>query len=116
MIFLVRWAPAQPIDSDTPGGTVSSILQLSDARRAPATADFTGYCQDLFVALTRSDQRRWGEVYLRGLLDVPGRKTPTRISEHVLGHRAVQQLQQFVHQSPWDSGPVRRRIAERAGE
>ncbi|MFD9635317.1 IS701 family transposase [Streptomyces violascens] len=95
---------------------MSSILQLSDARRAPATADFTGYCQDLFVALTRSDQRRWGEVYLRGLLDVPGRKTPTRISEHVLGHRAVQQLQQFVHQSPWDSGPVRRRIAERAGE
>ncbi|WP_328307775.1 IS701 family transposase [Streptomyces sp. NBC_00442] len=101
---------------------MSSILQLFDASTRPApphlpappaTADFTAYCQDLFGAMTRSDQRRWGTVYVRGLLDVPGRKTPTRISEHVLGHRAVQQLQQFLHQSPWDSGPVRRRIAER---
>ncbi|MCX5386669.1 transposase [Streptomyces sp. NBC_00083] len=96
---------------------MSSILQLAEearGRQAPlAAGDFASYCQDLFGTLTRSDQRRWGEVYLRGLLDAPGRKTPTRISEHVLGRRAVQQLQQFLHQSPWDSAPVRRRIAER---
>ncbi|MEU3252076.1 transposase [Streptomyces sp. NPDC006997] len=73
--------------------------------------DFSAYCQDLFGTLARSDQRRWGEVYVRGLLDVPGRKTPARISEQVLGRRAVQQIQQFVNQSPWPSGPVRRRLA-----
>nr|WP_202539279.1 IS701 family transposase [Streptomyces sp. SID8379] len=70
----------------------------------------------MFRELARSDQRRWGEVYLRGLLSVPGRKTPTRISEHVLGRPAVQQLQQFVHQSPWDCGPVRRRTALRLAD
>nr|BFD81243.1 hypothetical protein StreXyl84_06440 [Streptomyces sp. Xyl84] len=74
---------------------------------------FQAYCGDLFRELARSDQRRWGEVYLRGLLSVPGRKTPTRISEHVLGRPAVQQLQQFVHQSPWECGPVRRQTALR---
>ncbi|MCX3058688.1 transposase [Streptomyces sp. GXMU-J5] len=78
---------------------------------ATAPLSFPAYCQDLFRELTRCDQRRWGEVYVRGLLDVPGRKTPTRISEHVLGRPAVQQLQQFVHQSPWECGPVRRQTA-----
>ncbi|MFJ4789538.1 IS701 family transposase [Streptomyces sp. NPDC088794] len=75
--------------------------------------DFTAYCQDLFGALSRSDQRRWGEVYVRGLLDVPGRKTPARITEEVLGRRAVQQIQQFVNQSPWPCRPVRERLAHR---
>lgn len=74
-------------------------------------ADLSAYCQDLFGTLPRSDQRRWGEVYVRGLLDVPGRKTPARISEQVLGRRAVQQIQQFVNQSPWPCGPVRERLA-----
>ncbi|MEU0599392.1 IS701 family transposase [Streptomyces sp. NPDC006393] len=76
-----------------------------------AAADFPAYCGDLFGELARADQRRWGEVYVRGLLDVPGRKTPARISEQVLGRRAVQQIQQFVNQSPWACGPVRGRLA-----
>ncbi|WP_405887399.1 IS701 family transposase [Streptomyces sp. NBC_01136] len=80
------------------------------AASAP-TVDLPAYCGDLFGAFTRADQRRWGEVYVRGLLDVPGRKTPARISEQVLGHRAVQQIQQFVNQSPWASGPVRGQLA-----
>ncbi|MFF9239791.1 IS701 family transposase [Streptomyces sp. NPDC014801] len=75
--------------------------------------DFSAYCQDLFGTLARSDQRRWGEVYVRGLLGVSGRKTPARISEHVLGRPAVQQIQQFVNQSPWSCGPVRQRLAGR---
>ncbi|UWE09222.1 IS701 family transposase [Actinacidiphila bryophytorum] len=70
------------------------------------------YCARLFSQFTRSDQRRWGEVYIRGLLDADGRKTPARISEHVLGHKAPQQLQQFVSQSPWDYSFVRRHLAE----
>ncbi|GAA2318695.1 hypothetical protein GCM10010431_44630 [Streptomyces kunmingensis] len=86
---------------------MSSLTTLS------SELSFSAYCQDLFRELARSDQRRWGEVYLRGLIGVPGRKTPTRISEYVLGRRAVQQLQQFIHQSPWDCGPVRRRTAVR---
>lgn len=95
-----------PLDPHRLGSTVSSATP-------PSALSFQSYCGDLFRELARSDQRRWGEVYLRGLLSVPGRKTPTRISAHVLGRPAVQQLQQFVHQSPWECGPVRRQTALR---
>ncbi|MGW7547999.1 IS701 family transposase [Streptomyces sp. NPDC054770] len=77
----------------------------------PGAHDLPAYCGELFGQFTRADQRRWGEVYLRGLLAVPGRKTPARITEQVLGRRAVQQIQQFVNQSPWASAPVRGRLA-----
>ncbi|CAM5646005.1 IS701 family transposase [Streptomyces pharetrae] len=93
-------------------GADESVPGPPPAAGTPAApVDFSAYCQDLFGTLARSDQRRWGEVYVRGLLDVPGRKTPARISEQVLGRRAVQQIQQFVNQSPWPCGPVRRRLA-----
>jgi hypothetical protein len=69
------------------------------------------YCRDLFSELPRSDQRAWAEVYVRGLLTVPGRKTPARISEHIVGKPAVAQLQQFVNQSPWDHLQVLGRFA-----
>lgn len=48
---------------------------------------------------------------MRGLVEVPGRKSVRRISESLLGRRADQSLQQFVNQSSWDWHPVRERIA-----
>jgi DDE superfamily endonuclease len=71
------------------------------------------FCHDLFSSFARSDQRRWGEVYVRGLVSLPGRKTIRRISDHVVGGRADQSLQQFVNQSPWRWEPVRERLAHR---
>lgn len=65
------------------------------------------YCGLIFSSLVRSDQRKWAEVYVRGLLTTPGRKTLAAISELVLGRRAIQPLQQFVNQSTWDHGAVR---------
>ncbi|MER6419015.1 transposase [Streptomyces sp. NPDC001137] len=95
-----------------PPGTLAAEPDFAPPYEVPVEpVDFSAYCQDLFGTLSRSDQRRWGEVYVRGLLGVPGRKTPARISEQVLGRRAVQQIQQFVNQSPWPCGPVRRRLA-----
>ncbi|MFI6595772.1 IS701 family transposase [Nonomuraea sp. NPDC050536] len=72
----------------------------------------TPYCEDLFGSFLRSDQRRWGEVYVQGLVSVPGRKSIRRISDHVVGRPVDQCLQQFVNQSPWDWGPVRQRLAQ----
>ncbi|WP_309110609.1 transposase [Saccharothrix sp.] len=74
------------------------------------------FCEELFTTLGRSDQRRWAEAYVRGLLVVPGRKSIRRISELVVGRDADQSLQQFVNQSPWAWEPVRRRLAERIGQ
>ncbi|WP_220183324.1 IS701 family transposase [Sphaerisporangium album] len=69
------------------------------------------FCEDLFSSFARADQRRWGDVYLQGLLTVPGRKSIRRISDQVVGRPVDQCLQQFVNQSPWDWQPVRRRLA-----
>lgn len=89
-----------------------TIAKSTNAENAPATGGGLGwFCQGLFSSLSRSDQRRWAEVYVRGLLEVPGRKSIRRISDHVLGWRADQCLQQFVNQSPWLWEPVRRGLA-----
>ena len=69
-------------------------------------------CRQALVSLRRSDQRRWGEIYVRGLVTVPGRKTIQKISEIVAGSAADQSLQQFVNQSPWEWGPVRYELAQ----
>lgn len=72
----------------------------------------TPFCEDVFSTFLRSDQRRWGEVYVQGLVSVPGRKSIRRISDHVVGRPVDQCLQQFVNQSPWDWAPVRQRLAQ----
>ncbi|WP_232247545.1 IS701 family transposase [Kitasatospora azatica] len=93
------------------------MTKISDLRE-PLAGDrqdgISDYCRDLFSCFARSDQRRWGEVYLRGLLHAPGRRTPANISEKVLGRRVVQPIQQFVNQSTWEYDNVRRYLAERA--
>ncbi|MCR6487411.1 transposase [Amycolatopsis sp. OK19-0408] len=90
--------------------TIARIESFAPA--APADpADLSGFCQELFASFARSDQRRWGEVYVRGLYSLPGRKTIRRISDHVVGWRADQSLQQFVNQSPWRWEPVRGGLA-----
>jgi SRSO17 transposase len=79
--------------------------------RDPGYADLRPFCQDLFTSFARSDQRRWGEIYVHGLASIPGRKSVRRIAEHVVGRRVDQCLQQFVSQSPWAWAPVRLRLA-----
>lgn len=83
---------------------------MENSRITPLAEDtdlLSDYCRQLFSSLARSDQRKWGEVYLRGLLTTPGRKTLAAIAERVLGRRAVQPLQQFLNQSTWDHAAVR---------
>ncbi|HEX5400908.1 MAG TPA: IS701 family transposase [Pseudonocardiaceae bacterium] len=77
-----------------------------------AVPSLAGLCDNLFVSLSRSDQRRWGEAYVRGLVSLAGRKSIRRISEHIVGYPADQCLQQFVNQSPWQWEPVRLRLAQ----
>lgn len=69
------------------------------------------FCQAHFASLARSDQRRWAEVYVNGLVSVPGRKSIRKIADLVVGWRAEQSLQQFVNQSTWKWEPVRRSLA-----
>ncbi len=75
------------------------------------TPDHDDPCRFVFDSLPRSDQRRWAEFYVHGLISVPGRKTIRRISDRADSGSADQCLQQFVNQSPWDWTPVRRALA-----
>ncbi|GAB2913419.1 transposase [Streptomyces mayteni] len=61
--------------------------------------------------MPRVDQRRWAEVYLRGLLFIDGRKSVRKMAEHILSMPVGQSLQQFINQSPWDWTPIRSQLA-----
>ncbi|MDT0306638.1 transposase [Streptomyces sp. DSM 44917] len=69
------------------------------------------YAGEVFCGLPRVDQRRWAEVYLRGLLSVEGKKSVRKIAENILAMPAHQSLQQFINQSPWRWAPVRALLA-----
>ncbi|MGH2885881.1 MAG: IS701 family transposase, partial [Solirubrobacteraceae bacterium] len=66
----------------------------------------------MFASMRRKDQRRWGEVYLRGLMLDGKRKSIEPMAARV-EDGDEQCLQQFVSQSPWDWRPVRRELAVR---
>ncbi|HEX3651126.1 MAG TPA: transposase, partial [Pseudonocardiaceae bacterium] len=68
------------------------------------------YCDFVLGTLGRADQRRSGEVYVRGLLYCEGRRSIRNIAARI-GGCSEQSLQQFVNQSPWDPHPVRQRTA-----
>jgi len=71
--------------------------------------DFAG---EMLSPLVRKDQRRWGEVYLRGLM-LDGRRKSIEPMAARLADGDEQCLQQFVNQSPWRWEPVLRRLAVR---
>lgn len=64
-------------------------------------------CAEIFAQLPRSDQRRKGEMYLRGLLSVGGRKSVRNIATHVGDRAAEQSLHHFISASTWDWNTVR---------
>lgn len=67
--------------------------------------------QVLFPACERSQQRKWGGVYVRGLLLDGDRKSPGAMAAR-LPDGNEQALQQFATDSKWDFREVRRRLAQ----
>jgi len=70
------------------------------------------FLEEMLGGLGRTERRRWGAVYVRGLLSTNERKTAARIATQ-LPDGEVQALQQFVGQSPWAWEPVREQLAQR---
>ncbi|MEV8593834.1 transposase [Streptomyces sp. NPDC052012] len=71
-------------------------------------------CSLLFASLPRSDQRRKGMEYIRGLLEVRGRKSIRNIAALVGGQATEQSLHHFISDSSWEWVPVRRALARYA--
>ncbi|MGK5632432.1 IS701 family transposase [Streptomyces sp. URMC 123] len=94
-------------------------LFTGDKRQAHAPAQVSAHdvvlaelCAGLFGTLPRSDQRRKGMDYIRGLLGAPGRKSIRNIAALIGGHATEQSLHHFISSSTWDWTPVRRALAQ----
>ena len=74
-----------------------------------------GFLDEMLVAVGRSERRRWGDVYTRGLLTTAGRKTTASMATRVSDGN-VQAMQQFIGQSPWPWEPLRKGLARRIVE
>lgn len=73
------------------------------------------FAAEIFAPMSRKDQRRWGECYLRGLM-ADGRRKSIEPMASRLPDGDEQCLQQFVNQSPWDETRVRERLARQVCE
>lgn len=73
------------------------------------------FAAQMFEPFARSDQRRWGEVYLRGLM-LNGKRKSIEPMAARLEDGDEQCLQQFVNQSPWSAEAVREGLARRMTE
>jgi SRSO17 transposase len=90
-------------------GTVSG---LTPAKLQRVRGRLVEFAEEMFEPMARKDQRRWGEVYLRGLM-LDGRRKSIEPMAARLEDGDEQCLQQFVSQSPWDEAAVRKRLAVR---
>lgn len=95
------------------GGTVQSAHIYPAVYGNEIDTLVSAYCQRVFDSIPRVDQRRWAEVYLRGLLFLDGRKSVRKMAENLLSLPVNQSLQQFINQSPWDWVPIRAEVARR---
>lgn len=90
----------------------TAILGAPESARREGPEGLSAYGERVFGYLPRSDQRRWADVYLRGLLTTPGRKTVRRMARRLdLSDSAPQALQQFISASPWEWTPARVELA-----
>src|SRR4030042_5947304 len=67
---------------------------------------------ELLSSLGHVKQRRWAQVYMRGLL-LQGRRKSCQPMAERLPEGDEQSLQQFVNQSPWAWTPLRAAIAQK---
>jgi SRSO17 transposase len=88
---------------------VAGLSERELARVRGRLVEFTG---EVFESMARKDQRRWGEVYVRGLM-LDGKRKSIEPMAARLADGDEQCLQQFVNQSPWDPVLVRRALARR---
>jgi len=78
-----------------------AVSGLTDKQLARVRGRLVAFAEEMFAPMRRKDQRRWGEVYLRGLM-LDGKRKSIEPMAARLEDGDEQCLQQFVNQSPWD--------------
>ncbi|CAM5240976.1 transposase [Streptomyces hirsutus] len=74
------------------------------------------FAEEVFEPFARNDQRRWGQVYLRGLLTDGTRKSVEPMAARLGEDGNRQALAHFITTSPWDPAHIRARPAWRMEE
>jgi SRSO17 transposase len=91
---------------------MATMTGLGPVELSRVRGRLVGFAEEVLAPLARKDQRRWGEVYLRGLM-LDGRRKSIEPMAARLPDGDEQCLQQFVNQSPWRWELVLRRLAVR---
>jgi len=91
---------------------MQAVSGLSDRELSRVRGWLVEFTGEIFESMRRKDQRRWGEVYVRGLM-LDGKRKSIEPMAARLPDGDEQCLQQFVNQSPWDPVAVRRALARR---
>jgi SRSO17 transposase len=92
---------------------MASVAGLSEQRLARVRGRLEAFADEVFDgAMQRSEQRKWGGAYLRGLM-LDGKRKSIEPMAARLEDGDEQCLQQFVNQSPWDERVVRANLARR---
>lgn len=94
---------------------MTQVVGLKSRELASVRGRLVAFAEEMLAPVARKDQRRWGEVYVRGLMLDGKRKSIEPMAER-LQDGDEQCLQQFVNQSPWAWEPVRERLATRMCE
>jgi SRSO17 transposase len=98
--------------TSTLGAMMGRVAGLSDKQLGRVRGRLQDFAGEMFEPLMRRDQRRWGEVYVRGLM-LDGKRKSIEPMAARLEDGDEQCLQQFVNQSPWSADAVRERLARR---
>ncbi|WP_405712100.1 IS701 family transposase [Streptomyces xanthophaeus] len=80
---------------------------------AAVRGELEDFAAEVFEPFARKDQRRWGRVYLRGLLTDGQRKSVEPMAARLGEDGNRQALAHFITTSPWDPAHVRARLAWR---
>jgi SRSO17 transposase len=80
--------------------------ELADVR-----VELETFAGEVFEPFGRKDQRRWGQVYLRGLLTDGKRKSVEPMAARLGEDGNRQALANFITTSPWDPAHVRAALA-----
>jgi len=75
--------------------------------------DLEHWLTPFLEVMGRSTRRRWGPLYVRGLLGPDGPKSVQPLAER-LGLRGHDQLHHFISSSAWDDAPLWRVLAKQA--
>ncbi|MEU0837819.1 IS701 family transposase [Streptomyces sp. NPDC005969] len=78
---------------------------------ASVRGELEDFAAEVFEPFARDDQRRWGQVYLRGLLTDGQRKSVEPMAARLGEDGNRQAMAHFVTTSPWDPAHVRARLA-----